>query len=151
MLKRFKEIFAPREPSATPQFNPDASHLAAAVLLAYASQIDGDEAASEQALLRRLGQSAFGLAADEADELVVLARQKAEDSTDLHSWTRQINQYFDHDHKMHLMECLWSVVDADGEVTDFEASLLQRIAGLIYLSPKDSAMARQAARSQAES
>ena len=121
------------------------------MLLAYASQIDGDEAASEQALLRRLGQSAFGLAADEADELVVLARQKAEDSNDLHSWTRQINQYFDHDHKMHLMECLWSVVDADGEVTDFEASLLQRISGLIYLSPKDSAIARQAARSQAES
>ena len=97
MLKRLKEIFSPREPLATPQFNPDASHLAAAVLLAYARQIDDDEDASEQALLRRLGQSAFGLAADEADELVVLARQKAEDSTDLHSWTRQINQYFDHD------------------------------------------------------
>jgi uncharacterized tellurite resistance protein B-like protein len=151
MLDRFKKIFAADTPLAAPQFTPDASHLAAAVLLAYASQIDGDEAASEQALLHHLGQSAFGLSADEAHALVVLAKQKAAESTDLHNWTRQINQYFEQDHKMHLMECLWSVVDADGEVTDFEASLLQRIAGLIYLSPKDNALARQAARSQAES
>lgn len=149
MISRLKTLFGQDKSTPINDFSPDASHLAAAVLLAYASQIDGDEAASEQALLHHLGQSAFGLSAQEAEELINLARQKAEASNDLFTWTRQINDYFDHEHKLHLMECLWSVVDADGKVTDFEASLLQRIAGLIYLSEKDSAFARQAARSQA--
>jgi len=74
------------------------------------------------------------------------ARAAAESSTDLYHWTSKINAQFSEEHKLQLMELLWRVVDADGTVTDYEASLLRRIAGLIYVSDKESALARQRAR-----
>ena len=38
---------------------------------------------------------------------------------------------------------LWEVVYADGVLHDYEASLLRRIAGLIYVSGRESGIARQ--------
>lgn len=142
MINRLKKIFD----SSTEQVSPADTHIAAAVLLVYAAQIDGQISNAESQLLDRLAGTAFGLSQQEAEALMSLARNKAEDSHDLYQWTSQINKSFDHAHKLHLMECLWKVVDADGYVDDYEASLLRRVAGLIYLSSKDSAVARRNAR-----
>ena len=38
---------------------------------------------------------------------------------------------------------LWEVVYADGELHDYEASLLRRIAGLLYVPDRESGEARK--------
>ena len=145
MLDRLKNLFANVEPSkAEPSF--DLAHMAAAVLLAYAAQVDGSLDQHEETVLKRITGPAFGLSEDEAASLIALASTNAETANDLFQWTNIINSQFEYDHKLHLMELLWQVVDADGIVDDYEANLMRRIAGLIHVSDKDSAIARQNAR-----
>jgi uncharacterized tellurite resistance protein B-like protein len=43
------------------------------------------------------------------------------------------------------MEKLWQVVLADGVIEDHEAALMRRVSGLIFITDKDSAEARQRA------
>lgn len=143
MLTRLKTFL--HAPVETP-IGPDDTHLAAAVLLAYAAMVDGNYDANEADLLSRVGGSYFGLNDEDVDDLFKHARAAAEASTDLYRWTSQINSQFSEVHKHQLMELLWRVVDADGTVTDYEANLLRRIAGLLYVSDKESALARQRAR-----
>ena len=143
MLSRLKTFL--QAPAEQP-IGPDDTHLAAAVLLAYAAMVDGEFDANEADLLHRVGGSYFGLNDEEVDDLFDHAQAAAEASTDLYHWTSKINAQFSEEHKLQLMELLWRVVDADGTVTDYEASLLRRIAGLIYVSDKESALARQRAR-----
>ena len=41
-----------------------------------------------------------------------------------------------------ILELLWEVVYADGQLHDYEASLLRRVAGLLYVSDRESGEAR---------
>ena len=41
-----------------------------------------------------------------------------------------------------ILELLWEVVYADGTLHDYEASLLRRVAGLLYVSDRESGEAR---------
>jgi uncharacterized tellurite resistance protein B-like protein len=42
-----------------------------------------------------------------------------------------------------MIEMLWEVVYADGRLDDYEANLMRRIAGLIYVSDGESGSARK--------
>jgi uncharacterized tellurite resistance protein B-like protein len=42
-----------------------------------------------------------------------------------------------------IIEMLWEVVYADGVLHDYEANLLRRIGGLIYVSDRDRGAARK--------
>ena len=44
------------------------------------------------------------------------------------------------------MGMLWEVAYMDGELHDMEASLMRRLAGLLYVSDKENGLARKAAR-----
>ena len=50
---------------------------------------------------------------------------------------------FDQEERIRLIEMLWEVAYADGELHDYEASLMRRITGLLYISDRDSGEARQ--------
>ena len=43
---------------------------------------------------------------------------------------------------MGILELLWEVGYADGQLHDYEASLLRRVAGLLYVSDRESGEAR---------
>ena len=148
MINRFKSLFASLSSADTHPANieVDAAHLAAAVLLVHAAQLDGHVDETETAVLARITGPNFGLSDDESQNLLDLAAAEAEDANDLFKWTKQINEHFEPDHKIQLIELLWRVVLADDIVTDYEANLLRRVAGLIHVSDKDSAMARQNAQ-----
>ena len=45
--------------------------------------------------------------------------------------------------RVELVEMLWEVVYADGRVDPFEANLLRRIGGLIYVSDRERGAARK--------
>ena len=43
------------------------------------------------------------------------------------------------------MEMLWQLVYSDGELHDFEATLMRRLAGLLYVDDRESGVARKRA------
>ena len=66
-------------------------------------------------------------------------------SKSLHHYTTFINKNFDDSKKQLLIETLWEIVLSDGELHDFEASLIRRLAGLLYISDVDSGNAKKRA------
>ena len=58
-------------------------------------------------------------------------------------FTRAVNDGFAPEDRIQVIEMLWEVVYADGELHDYEASLLRRITGLLYVSDRDSGEARK--------
>ena len=145
MLKRLTDFFQQTETQGALPQNADALHIAAAALMVRAAQIDGDIDAHEQALIEKLIGPHFGLDADEAETLLTQAHEALEAANDLFQFTQQINASFSIDHKLQLVEVLWQIVLADGVVDDYEANLMRRVAGLVYITDQQAGAARKRA------
>jgi uncharacterized tellurite resistance protein B-like protein len=117
--------------------------LAAAALMVEAATMDDAFDAAERERIAALVQTRFGLSAEDARDLVTEAERAASASVEWHGFTRAIKEGFDHAERLQLIEMLWEVTYADGALHDYEASLLRRIAGLLYVSDRDSGEARK--------
>jgi uncharacterized tellurite resistance protein B-like protein len=60
----------------------------------------------------------------------------------LQAFTRQLHEQLSDREKRHVVEMLWRVVIADGEVDRHEAYLANKIARLLYLKEAEVAMVR---------
>ncbi len=98
---------------------------------------------NERARIRQLVQERFALNGEEAAELIAEAEKAAAESVAFQGFTSAIKNGFDHDERVQLIEMLWEVVYADGELHDYEASLLRRVTGLLYVSDRESGDARK--------
>ena len=146
MIARIKSLFAAvgaAAPTESAAAGIDELHLAAAALLAEAALGDDRFDDVERAAIGRLLRARFGLDEDDAERLVEAATQRASDSTHLLRFTRKIKDNFSPAERVELIEMIWEVVYADGELHDYEDSLLRRIAGLIYVSDRDRGAARK--------
>jgi uncharacterized tellurite resistance protein B-like protein len=141
MLDRLKQLFQPD--AATGPRGFDQLQLAAAVLMVEAATMDSTFDAKERARIVQLLQDRFALDSEEAEDLVAEAERTAADSVEWHGFTRAIKDGFDHDERVQLIEMLWEVAYADGELHDYEASLLRRVTGLLYVSDRESGEARK--------
>ena len=79
----------------------------------------------------------FKLNEAEADELVELATKEYEASTDYFEFTRLINDHYNEQQKIELIENLWHIAYADNILDKYEEHVIRRIADLIYVSHKD--------------
>ena len=132
------------------EIDSSASHeenlrLAAVALMFRALLVDGVVDAAEEVMIRRIVEDEFGLTPQEVDQLLVDASASADAAPDLYGWIKLINGHYSHEEKCYLLEKLWQVVLADGVVDALEASLMRKVAGLIYVSDRDSAEARHRA------
>ena len=144
MFDRLKKIFGDETTSREPrERGVDDLQLASAALLAEAARMDDDFGADEQAVITRLLRERFSLPKDEVAALMASADKASSESVELYGFTREVKDAFDHDQRIQMTEMLWEVVYADGEVHDHEANLLRRVAGLIYVSDRESGDARK--------
>ena len=119
--------------------------LAATALMFRALMVDGVADEAELIMIRRIVEDEFGLDADEVDKLLADAASQADEAADLYGWIKQINNRYSHDEKCYLMEKLWQVILADSIIEDHEAALMRKVAGLIYVTDREVAEARQRA------
>ena len=144
MLDRLKQLFQPdtaSAPSGPRSF--DALQLAAAALMVEAATMDSRIDADERSRIGQLVQERFALNTQETAELIAEAEKAAAESVEFQGFTRAIKDGFDHAERVQLIEMLWEVVYADGELHDYEASLLRRVTGLLYVSDRESGDARK--------
>ena len=66
----------------------------------------------------------------------------------LYGFARTVKDNLEYEARLELMQMLWEVVYADGQLDDFEANLVRRISGLLYVTDQDSGRARKAALEQ---
>jgi uncharacterized tellurite resistance protein B-like protein len=145
MFERLRRILTPPPPQeATPHPHSfEERQVAAAALMVEAARMDSSFREDERTRIEQLVQDRFGLTADEAEDLVREAERASEASVQWQGFTSAIKQGFDHDERVQLIEMMWEVVYADGRLHDYEASLLRRITGLLYVSDRESGEARK--------
>ena len=126
---------------------PDVDQLqvAAAALMVEAARMDDHFDSSEREKITALVRARFGLNDDEADTLVRTAADQVAESEQLFSFTRVIKDRFSIEQRIELIETLWEIVYADEELHHYESNLMRRIAGLLYVSDRDSGAARKRA------
>jgi uncharacterized tellurite resistance protein B-like protein len=145
MLDRLMALFgggARRGGEATPA-GADEAQIAAAALLVTAACIDGHFDDAERNKITKLLADRFNLEAEISHELLEAGRDAAAASTQFYEFTRLVNERFSPAERIGLIEMLWAVIYADEVVDDYEANLVRRVAGLIYVSDRDAGEARK--------
>jgi uncharacterized tellurite resistance protein B-like protein len=117
--------------------------VAAAALLIEVAVMDDQFEAVERSRIGELVAKYFDLDGKACDVLIQEAEAAARDSGQLYEFTRVINDNYSPEENVELMELLWEVVYADGEVHDMETGLLRQIGGLIYVSDRDRGLTRK--------
>ncbi|MGV8998017.1 MAG: TerB family tellurite resistance protein [Parvibaculaceae bacterium] len=130
-------------PAPTRNGHFDELHIAVvALLIRAASTADGQFDETERAAIVKMVGTYFELEPAEVTTLVELAAKDEAETLDLHRWAQAIKKHYEEDARITLIEKMWEVVYADGVLDDYEANLLRRIAGLIYVPDRESGAAR---------
>ncbi len=105
--------------------------LALAALLTHAMAIDGVIDDNEQAKMRHLLQAEFDISGEDLDILIEEASEADSEAVDLYGFTSVLKRGMEKDQRVRVVEHLWEIVYADGEVHEFEDNLVWRIAELL--------------------
>lgn len=142
----FKKIKSLLNNNSNTEATPERSlELAASALLVEAAVMDGNFDGDELNVISTLIRERFSLSPDEASELIDEATSEVENAVELYGFARTVKDNMEHDERVEIIEMLWKVVLADGHVDDFESNLIRRVAGLIYVSDRESGDARKRA------
>ncbi len=118
------------------------------ILLLEACQIDGDTDKAELEYIKKLLVNKFSFTPDQAERNLLEALEKSDERIEIFSQIKIILDEMDHEERIDVIEMMWGVILTDGIVDDFEANLMRRMNGLLYVSGAESASAKQRALSQ---
>lgn len=141
MLKKIQSFFETHlNPSIAGDTDLSRDHalkLTSSALLIELIKADHQVTKEEQAAVFNALKKGFGLQQEELDELIVLAEEEVKDATSLYQFTSLVNEHYDDTEKRRLVEALWHVAYADGNIDRYEENLIRRICELIHLSHSD--------------
>ena len=148
MLKKIQEFYS--------QFlQPDTSaaddteyqlRLAATALMVEVMRVDDQKTEEETAAVLNSIMQKFSIEDDEARTLLSLADEELHQSTDYHQFTSLINKGYDQKQKQLVIEYLWQVAYADGELDTYEEHVIRKISDLIYVSHSNFIRLKEKAR-----
>lgn len=142
MLSKLKTLFNPAAQTDN-RTETENIQLAVAGLLIEAAASDEDFDAAEYDTIGKILSRHFDIDAALAAKLIDDAKIDQENSDHILHLTRSIKDNFELEDRIEIMEMLWEVSYADGVIDRYESNLIRRVAGLIYVSDKDSGIARQ--------
>ena len=143
----FKKIFQTEE-SKTPIIDDKTSTKACIALLLETSMADEILDESELIALKNTLQKDFQINEDEIDELINLAKENVDNSTSLYEFTRDINDNFDAAERVKLIESMWKIAYADGNIDKYEEHIIRKVSNLIYVAHSDFIKAKLSAQEQ---
>lgn len=111
--------------------------LAAVALMVEIIAVDDEQHEAEKAMLRQILTSRFDIDQSRAERLITQAEQAHEDSTDFYRFTSEINNEFNAEEKIELIESLWQLAYADDHLHDLEQHVIRKLASLLHVSHKD--------------
>ena len=111
--------------------------LAATALLVHVISLDGQPTAAEQSKLHSLIESHFGLDRGTADRLIADATEVEGEAVDLYHFTSIMMRSLDEEGRKRVVQMMWELVYADGQVTEFEDNVVWRAADLLGISSRD--------------
>ena len=115
------------------------------ILLIEACQIDGETGQEEVQYIKKLLINKFNFSETDADENINTALNDNDKRIEIFSQIKIILNEMDHQERIEVIQMMWGVILADGIIDDFEANLMRRMNGLLYISGIESADAKKRA------
>lgn len=112
-------------------------HLAAAALLIETARADFSQDETEQLALEKLLVQSLKLEKLEVRELLAVASNRVDEATSLYEFTRVINDHYSAKQKIQLIDAMWCVAYADGNLDKYEEHLIRQVAELTYVPHQD--------------
>ena len=129
----FKKIFKKKEK------NIDNKNILITALLIHAAKIDDNYTNVEKELITKALIKLNLITQNEAEELLIEAEKKEQESNQIIEFTREIKKN-SLEFRLKIIEILWKIVYSDGTSDSYESNLIRRLCGLLYVSDKDSGM-----------
>ena len=142
MIKLFNKIFKDNNISDKNSF--DILEILCGLMIEAANsdgKIDNQE-------LEKINHILVDIFKEDKNKVNIILKKAVENrnnSKSLHYYTSKINKNFSDKKKILLVETLWEIVLSDGEIHDYESSLIRRLSGLLYISDVNSGNARKRA------
>lgn len=111
--------------------------LTCAALLIEVMNSDHELDEREQQEFVAVLRQSYDVAESDLEELTQLARDEAHAATSLYEFTRLINDSFDYDQKVALVENMWRIAFSDERLDKYEDHLIRKVTELIYVSHSD--------------
>lgn len=132
MIAALKALFE-HTPQETEQSRTHRLHLVAAALLIETARADFCQTKEEQQAMESLLSSELRLDAQQIQQLVLEAQARVDKATSLYEFTREINDSYSVEQKCQLIEAMWKIAYADGNLGKYEEHLIRQVAELTYV------------------
>lgn len=133
-MKFFKNLFKSKEIEVESKDDSIQKSICSLMIeVAYADdQLDESELKAMAYSLSKLD-----IQEEEIQEIVDATLAKSKESISFYEHTRILNDQLDYDQKKDVLNSVWSIAFADGQMNKHEEHLIRRIADLLYLNHKD--------------
>ena len=105
-----------------------------ACLLIHAAKIDENYSLKERNIIKET-LFKLGFEGNNIEDILNTAEQKEKDSNQILQYTKEAKN-LDQEKKVVLLEALWDIIYSDKNVDMYEANLMRRLSGLLYLDKK---------------
>ena len=143
----FKKIFQ-KDASEDLEIDEHGSIKACIALMLETSMADDLLDESEIKTLKATLINDFKLEENEIDELIEISKKNVDDSTSLYDFTRDINDNFESEERIKLIESMWKIAYADGNIDKYEEHIIRKVSNLIYVAHSDFIKAKLSAKEQ---
>ena len=105
-----------------------------AALLIHAAKIDENYEETEKDIIKKT-LIELGAEKSSIDDIISKATTIEENSNQILDFTREIKNSPESD-KIKIIESLWKIIYSNNNADMYEANLMRRLAGLLYINPK---------------
>ena len=115
----------------------DRSHLSlisVAALLIHSAKIDENFTKKEKSIIKN-ALIKMGANENNLDEIIKEAELKEKDSNQILEFTKEVKNKSIKEKKI-VIEALWTIIYSDEQADMYEANLMRRLSGLLYLDAK---------------
>lgn len=134
LFKSLSQFFSQFEQS-TPE--PVDTQLALAVLLYEVANADMNIDLSERSVISKILMASFGLTETQVHVLLTRAKAEQSDAISMQTYTCVITKNLERQQRIALIQGMWQVAYADGELDGHEEYIIRKVADLIYLNHSD--------------
>lgn len=111
--------------------------LASAALMFELLKTDRHIDERETDMMRRVLEKTFELDRQQLDDIIQLAEDEATQAVSLYEFTSLVNEAYQYEDKVLLVENLWRLALADGHLDKYEEQMIRKTADLLYVSHSD--------------
>ncbi|MEZ7830962.1 MAG: TerB family tellurite resistance protein [Gammaproteobacteria bacterium] len=141
MIESIKSFFenklTKKEEEEAPSSAMSRVDLTCAALLVEVMNSDHELDEREHQEFMAVLQQSYNIAESDLEELTQLAKDEAFEATSLYEFTKLINDSYDYQQKVGLIENMWRIAFSDKRLDKYEDHLIRKVSELIYVSHSD--------------